>query len=41
MGLERIGLEVVTSTPTELQNIMQQESDTAALTITKNNIALD
>jgi len=41
MGLERIGLEVVTSTPTELQNIMQQESDTAAMTITKNNIVLD
>ncbi|MEI6469406.1 MAG: tripartite tricarboxylate transporter substrate binding protein [Betaproteobacteria bacterium] len=41
MGLERIGLEVVTSTPIELQNIMQQESDTAAMTITKNNIVLD
>jgi tripartite-type tricarboxylate transporter receptor subunit TctC len=40
-SLERTGLEVQTSTPAELQAVMQRESDTSAQIIRKNNISID
>lgn len=39
--LERTGLEVKTTTPAELQAIMQIESDTSAIIVRRNNITLD
>jgi tripartite-type tricarboxylate transporter receptor subunit TctC len=39
--LERVGLEVHTTTPAELQAIMQRESDVSREIVRRNNIALD
>jgi tripartite-type tricarboxylate transporter receptor subunit TctC len=39
--LEKTGLEVHTTSPAELQAIMQRESDTAAQIVRRNNISLD
>lgn len=39
--LERVGLEVHTTSPAELQAIMQRESDVALEIVRRNNISLD